>query len=359
MRLRAALTVLLGISATGFAAGAEPGDSKLMTQLSKLYLVFSPRDRTLIDTNVEAYATNQVGGVRHIYDLIVGGQVREFVGATSELWRPVTGADTYASMLVSPPNSGPYMFAGTARTLPQVWRYDDSRTWTPVTGTNTVILSLIVAEAGQVYILATNDPYGPAMPGQFQIWRYSGVGTSWVPVTNKPPSDDCVQVISVNDVMYMSGVHEGREAVWRHNVDDTWTALTGGNTDVWSIAGAGNTLFMIAANDLGPRRVWRYEQAPGHWTALTGPNTTPYDILSVDDGTLYMLASNEVGGVEGPMQVWQLDGGFAGDWTALTDPTASVPRALFKQAGQLVIAESWPSSSLFKYEGTPLQWSRL
>jgi hypothetical protein len=144
--------------------------------------------------------------------------------------------------------------------------------------------------------------------------------------------------------------------VWQYGGSaGQWTALTGTNTVVGSIASStiasttitgmcpnptcslgtvSTTLYMIAQNSGGSTRVWKYNGTPNNWTPITGANTTVLEMQEAN-GIIYMLASNNGGNYQ--VWMWYNVPGTTASWAAVTPSTWNVTGMWV--AGEIVYIE--------------------
>ena len=316
-------------------------------QQGNLYLVSPSRTKTLIDSEVQSYATTSVGGV---FDLTPSGQVKEYSGSGTN-WTAVTGANTVASALVATADGGLYMIAANQGETSRVWRYTGSGTnWTAVTGANTTVWNIAVA-GGRLYMMASNNG------GPIQVWQYSGSGTNWTAVTGTNTSVSAI--VAAGGQLYMLASNErstgGPYQVWQYSGSGTnWTAVTGTNTATVAIVAAGDVLCMLAANQPGPNQVWQYGLSPNIWIPLTGTNTSVGQIVVQDGIEQYMLASND--GVHN--QVWQYNSA-PGSWTAITglNTTVNLIRVTADNRLHMTAANDGANFRDWIYDGTPYSWT--
>ncbi len=178
--------------------------------------------------------------------------------------------------------------------------------------------------------------------------------SGWTDLTGT--NTDVVSIAVAGNSLYMLGTNgAANDTVWQYTgTPDIWTALTGTNTSVVSMASAGSSLYMMASNNGGVETVWQYTGTPGNWTALTGSNTSVASI-AVASSSVYMMASNN-GGVG---TVWQYTG-TPGDWTALTGSNTSV--ASIAVAGgslYMMASNNGGVETVWQYTGTPGNWTAL
>lgn len=334
--------------------GASYTGECVSLQQGNLYVVYTPDTTTLIDTEVQSYATSSVGG---IFDLTASGQVKQYSGSGTN-WTALTGTNTVASALVAGSGGSLYMLASNNGGPNQVWQYSGSGTnWTPLTTTNTSVSAIAADAGGLLYVLSANIFGTP----EYKVWKYSGSGTNWTAVTDTNTYPYVYAIAAANGSLYMVAplLLGGSKQLWRYTgLGPEWTAVTGVNDgSVDAIVAAGDVLlalatlhvggytgisqcgpnpnnnmpltgtitnpsemvvqdgievYMRAANNGGPNRVWQYHDTPGNWTALTGLNTNVKSIRVSADNRLYMTAAND----GGPFQDW-IYNGTPLDWTVV------------------------------------------
>lgn len=133
-----------------------------------------------------------------------------------------------------------------------------------------------------------------------------------------------------------------------------WTALTGSVTIASSlIATNEGTLYMLASNNRQPQQVWQYSGSGSNWTPITGLNTTVQAIAAVGDG-LYM-----VGGNNRSNAVWQYSGLGTG-WTAITGSNTFV-YSIASASGNLYLTgrNNGFVNQIWQYSGSGNDWTTI
>jgi hypothetical protein len=308
---------------------------------------------TPIDSNVQSFVTDDSG---HVFCLTGNGQVWEYDANTPKYF-PVTGSSTTAKTLawfpgddygfsagpvilghnigqddtvslytgspyhwmnLTPPLSavsalawdgnGIYVVGDNAG-YKEVWKYGPGVYWAAITGTNTTVANIVTSTGPQytVYMMATNNGNG----SPYQVYRLNGLYATWGLPLNDPTGSSALNVTQISSAYAGLDVLSGGRVMEFHNVDSSWSYLTGG-TSVAQIASSGGTLYMVGTNG-GANQAWQYTGTPYAWTQLTQANSTVYQI-AVDASNLYMVADNG-----GGKQIWQYSG-TPNWWTAMSDP---------------------------------------
>jgi hypothetical protein len=335
-----------------WSANSWSGKCVALTQ-GTLNALSPPGNLLPIDTKIQSFVLNPPSLQMQIFTLNSNGEVKTNVdGGTA--WTALTGANTSASSIVTTSDGSLYMVATNASAsggtgVPQIWRYDGSgASWTPltdatiteiaglavsdkyvftscvkrgirvvqkysndvgtwinVTGNNT-FPSLVVATAGTVYMIGSNDG------NHNRVWRYTGVGDSWVPITGI--NTTAYGIVAFGDVLCMMAENQGdgTASIWQYGLDgDSWIRLIDANKRPSGMSVQdGSNLYTIVKPDSGNAQVWQYNGTPGDWVALTGSNTNVESIKISSYNKIYMFAAND----GGPIKQWVYDG-VPGQWT--------------------------------------------
>jgi hypothetical protein len=123
-------------------------------------------------------------------------------------------------------------------------------------------------------------------------------------------------VYNITDgTLYMLATDDnGPRKVWEYS-GTSWTGVTGSEYTGISIAAANGALYMTANNFGTSGKVWKYDDKKSEWDAVTNSSVAVYSIVSVSD-TLYMTAVG--GGSPALPQVWRYKGSDS-NWSAVTD----------------------------------------
>jgi len=241
----------------------------------------------------------------------------------------------------------------------QVRQYSGSgTTWTALTGANTVASSL----AGTSYLSPTGNNTYTLMDGALymlaankgqpnKVWQYTGSGTNWTAVTG--PNTTVSSIAAAGGGMYMVAYNNLGHQVWQYSgFLSSWSALTGTNTYVDSIAGVGNSLYMLADNNGQRNQVWLYSGS-GNWTALTGTNTTVYGIAAAGD-VLCIVGMNDG---DTTTYIWQL---IPLNWIPLTGANTRPNQLLVQDGATLYMGAANNNLPLqaWQYAG-PGNWTAL
>jgi hypothetical protein len=253
----------------------------------------------------------------------------------------------------------------------QVKKYNSSDSdtpWTPVTGSDTVASTLVSTshlvetdpagddayslKDGKLYMLAAKD-------GSPKVWEYSGSGTNWTAVTGS--NTTVKSVAAANGGLYMiANNHVVGDQVWQYSGAGTdWNAVTGSNTSVASIASAGGALYMNAltsSHDHDVYQVWRYNSSDATWAPVTDTNIQIYSIAAAGD-VLCMLSRNFVSG--GAIRVWQY-GLTSDNWFPLTGTNTQAYQILVQDGSELFMAAANDSGPVQMWQySTPYDWTAL
>ncbi len=303
--------------------------------------------QTLIDTNVQSFATCPFAYANYLFDLSASGQVREYSGSGTN-WTALTGSNTHATTLVSlvPATSGTgdlYMLGSNNGALNQtVWHYSGAGTnWNAVTSSSTNATALVVAING-VFMLDSTDT----------VSRYNGQGTTWTAVTSHM---NATTLVAADGGLFMLGSANGAVTgtVWQYlNSGTNWNAVSASNMNVTALVAADGGLYMVGiTTGLIDGQVWQYAGSGTNWNDVNG-NFSPTALVAADGG-LFALDNFGNG-------VWQYNGsGYT--WTEVTDSNAR-PTALVAADGGLFMLGTYNGSStefVSEYSGLSTGWSAL
>jgi hypothetical protein len=301
--------------------------------------------QTLIDTNVQAFATCPFAGSRSLFDLSTGGQVREYNG-TGTNWTAVTGNNTHATALVAlvlpaEANGGLYILAANNGAVTQtVWQYSGSGTnWIAVTGSNTNATALAVAINGLFMLDST-----------LTVWRYNGVGTSWTAVTGSNTTASAL--VAADGGLFMLGTNNGaaNQNVWQYlNSGTNWANVTPSNINATTLVGADGGLYVVGiTTGVTDGQVWQYAGSGTNWNDVNG-NFSPTALVAADGG-LFALDNYGQG-------VFQYNGsGY--QWTQVTQNVS--PTALVAADGGLFMlapVEFGSTGTVWQYSGSGTFWN--
>lgn len=149
--------------------------------------------------------------------------------------------------------------------MPAVWRLaENSRLLEQITSNTTFVYS--IAAAGDVLcMLAT----GPGVSGIIGVAEYGLTSRSWIPLTGSNTVSSQILVQDGSELYMLAANDGGPLQVWQYNTPGNWTALTGTNTSIKSVSVAtDNTLHMVASNSGGPIQDWVYSGTPGDWNVV-------------------------------------------------------------------------------------------
>jgi hypothetical protein len=326
---------------------------------------------SVIDTQIQAYT---IDPSTNIYGLTISGQIKKYIrSGSSWSGTSLTAPGYVASQLVAPRTSnndparnnsswgvaggGLYMVAN-YNGATRVWQYSGAgQNWTPLTGTNTSIYgfgALATQGTGQVdlYLMASNGP-------QIYVWQHV-LDTHWKPITG--PNTAVLQIAVANNNVYMLGNNGGGNQIWVwDNQNSRWNPIS---STAWPAGGlwvAGDILFAMFNNEI-------YQYVPGAdpsivgaWTNLTGTNTVINELLVQDGIEVYMNGNNGSG-----YQVWDFQGIAAlgtnttYGWTALTQPDNYQVEEIFLSASDVLdmnAAMNGGPVKTYHYNGRPNTWS--
>jgi hypothetical protein len=351
-----------------------------------------PQAGITLDTQVKAYVLD---GKNKLYDLTQSDQLQAYTGnGFGPSWAPVSPPGYVVSDVIAPHAGNPcaasgvptgifgdglYMIASNNGAPAQVWQYGGSgMNWTPLTGTNTILYDHALAgittaqcvngvpsATPNLYIMARNPPGSPL------IWKWTGTGTNWTPITGW--NTKVASMVAANNNLYMQASTGGNEQVFQYGgVGSEWTPITSRAASVAGMWVAGANLFVEMNVGWGVNQIWEYvPPAPGvaagaaNWILLTGTNTAllPNSPLLVQDGIELFQVGNNGGGnqvfeFEGiaALSTWTTSGWLPLTQTAtyqvsgpVTTTTADVLQMSASQNGGPV--------QPFDYQGTPNSWT--
>jgi hypothetical protein len=145
----------------------------------------------------------------------------------------------------------------------EVSEYDGPHDWWSRITWN-VNVSSLVADAEGLYMLSLGD----SPSSQLTVSRYSGLGLTWVTISDADPW--ATDLVTVDGKLFMMRRGQGHPAVYHYNVaDHAWQAITGSNTNVTSLYESNDELFMVASNNGGSFDTWKYSGSGTVWSKVS------------------------------------------------------------------------------------------
>jgi hypothetical protein len=296
------LTVTLGANGTLYELVPNPSNE--------------PQEKA-IDYGVQSFTTCSFNGALYLFDLTIGGEVKEYVGPGTN-WTALTGSNTKASELIKF-DSSLFILGSNGAAYQTVWQYDGPGTnWTTLTGSGTNATALVETN-GSLFMLATYNPAGgvsnaamyttPGSTGPINgVWEYSTSTDTWSAITGS--NTNATALVAADGELYLLGSNGAPyQTVWQYNGFSTdWTPVTDSNTNATALVAADGGLFIL--NTDPSNTVMQYSGSGTYWNNVTDGSTQPQELVGFD-GNLYMLGSYE--GVNG--SVWQYSGSGT-NWTA-------------------------------------------
>jgi hypothetical protein len=185
----------------------------------------------------------------------------------------------------------------------------------------------LAEDGGNVYVLSG----GPMNT----VYKYNGSPNSWTEI-----GTGAKQIAAAGGRVYF--VKADDDSLWQYNgTGSNWTQI---GSSVLALAADGANLYVISNFSGGPFTVWKYNGSPFSWTPIGGNARA----IAAGNGLVYLLSSVDD-------SAWVIN-------PAVSPPTATRINDLATKSlavDQQTVYRVDPDNSIWKYAGTPNQWTRL
>jgi hypothetical protein len=307
----------------------------------------NPPKKVALDSSVQAFVVNLLGGTAQIFDLTAAGEVKSYNSSTGS-WNALTLSSFVATALVSTSYNPAGATSSATLTDGQVYILSGKQAWQYVSGTWSALpqtgVTAIAAANGHFY-----EMVNPASGNPYIVQDGSA--------TISPSKASVISMATAADTLYMLAKNS-YQGIWQfNNSTSSWVAVTDSTTPVYSMTAAGEVLVMQAGGSAaggGISGAAEYGLSGTSWVPLVGSNTYVAEFVVQDGSELYMLAANN----GGAYQIWQYS--TPGNWTALTNAATTVIKSASVDTANnlhMVASISGGAMSDWVYGGTPLKWA--